>query len=108
MLMIPARAARRRRHHADRLVVDALDEMRLAIAPWIDAGMFGPCVGVALASYADEHARGGMGMRLGVAAVLVLANPEIERIAGHERLDAAPTRRAAVVQRQIAVDDIRY
>src|SRR5262245_28319257 len=33
MLVEPARAARRRRHHADRLVVDALDLVGLAVIP---------------------------------------------------------------------------
>ena len=47
-------------------------------------------------------------MRLGIAADLVLADPEIERIAGHERLDAPPSDRAAVVERQVAIDDVRH
>ncbi len=47
-------------------------------------------------------------MRLGIAAVLVLADPEIERVAGHERLDAAPSDRATIIERQVAVDDIRH
>ncbi len=47
-------------------------------------------------------------MGFGIAAVLVLADPQIERVAGHERLDAAPARRAAVVERQIAVDDVGH
>src|SRR5215467_14969211 len=54
MLVVPARAARRGRHHTHRLIVDPLHAVRLAIAPWRDAGMFGPGVGVALALYADE------------------------------------------------------
>src|SRR6266851_4753667 len=108
MLVVPARATRRRRDEANRLVVDPLDEVRLAIAPRRNAGMFRPRVGVPLALYADEHGRGGVGVGFGIAAVLVLADPQIERIAGHERLDAAPARRAAVVERQVAVDDIRY
>src|SRR5579864_5045126 len=33
MLVIPARAARRRRHHADRLVIDAFDLGHLAVFP---------------------------------------------------------------------------
>ena len=45
-------------------------------------------------------------MRLGIAAVLVLADPEIEAIAGHERLDPAVAGRAAVVERQVAIDDV--
>src|SRR5262249_61251140 len=37
MLVIPPRPARRRRHHADRLVVDAPALARLAPLPWPDA-----------------------------------------------------------------------
>ena len=47
-------------------------------------------------------------MRLGIASGLVLADPEIERIAGHERLDAPPARRAPVVERQVAIDDVGH
>src|SRR5712671_3317548 len=86
MLVVPARATGRRRDKTDRLVVDPLDEVRLAVLPRCDAGMFGPRVGVALALYADEHGRGSVGVGLRVAAVLVLADPQIERVAGHERL----------------------
>ena len=46
-------------------------------------------------------------MRLGIAAVLVLADPEIKGIAGHERLDPPPTRRAPIVERQVAIDHVR-
>ena len=45
-------------------------------------------------------------MRLRIMAVLVLADPQIESIAGHERLDAAQAGRAAIVERQIAIDDV--
>jgi hypothetical protein len=38
----------------------------------------------------------------------VLADPEIEGVAGHERLDAAEAGRAAVVERQVAVDDVGH
>ena len=106
MLVIPARAARRRRHHADRLVVDALDLARFAVLPRRHAVPLRPGVGVALALEADEHRGRGVRVRLGIAAVLVLADPEIERVAGHERLDAAEAGRAAVVERQVAVDDV--
>ena len=47
-------------------------------------------------------------MRLGIAAGLVLADPEIEAVAGHERLDAAVAGRAAVIERQLAVDDVGH
>src|SRR5260370_688900 len=93
MLVVPARATGRRRDEADRLVVDPLDEVRLAVLLRRNAGMFRPRVGVALALYADEHRRGGVGVGLGVAAVLVLADPQIERVCGHGRLDATPARR---------------
>jgi hypothetical protein len=46
-------------------------------------------------------------MRLGVAAVLVLGDPEIERVAGHKRLDAAVAGGAAIIERQVAIDDVR-
>src|SRR6266436_1774035 len=39
MLVVPARAAGRRRDKTDRLVVDALDEVRFAIAPRRNARM---------------------------------------------------------------------
>ena len=38
----------------------------------------------------------------------MLADPQIERVAGHERLDAAPSDRAAIVERQVAIDDVRH
>src|SRR5262245_13434760 len=107
MLVVPARAARRRRHHADGLVVDALDLVGMAVLPGRDAVAFGPGIGIALALEADQHRRRRVRMRLGIAAVLVLADPEIERVAGHERLDPAPAGRAPVVERQVAIDDVR-
>src|SRR5580700_518520 len=93
MLVVPARAARRRRHHADRLVVDALDFVHLAVFPRRQAETLGPCVSVALALDADQHRRRRMRVRLRVMAVLVLADPQIKRVAGHERLDATPAGR---------------
>src|SRR5580704_7562710 len=72
VLVVPARPAGCRRDEADRLVVDALDEMALAVLPRIDAGMLRPRVGVALALDADEDGGRGVGVRLGVATVLVL------------------------------------
>ena len=105
MLVVPARAAGRRRHHADRLVVDALDLVGMAVLPGRQAVAFRPGVGVALALEADQHRRRGVRVRLGIAAVLVLADPEIERVAGHERL-AAASPASAGVERQVAIDDI--
>ena len=98
--------ARRRRHHADRLVVDALDLALLAVLPRRDAQALRPRVGVALALEADQHRRRSVRVRLGIAAVLVLPDPQIEHVAGHERLDTAEAGRAAVVERQVAVDDV--
>src|SRR5262245_31459972 len=89
MLVVPARAARRRRHHADGLVVDALDLVGMAVLPGRDAVAFRPSIGVALALEADQHRRRGVRMRLGIAAVLVLADPEIECVAGHEQIGRA-------------------
>src|SRR5262249_61065767 len=80
MLVVPARAARRRRHHAHRLVVDALDLVGMAVLPRGDAVALGPSISVALALQADQHRRRSMRVRLGVAAVLVLADPKIERV----------------------------
>ena len=45
-------------------------------------------------------------MSLGIAPGLVLADPQIEAVAGHERLDPAVAGRAAVVEGQIAVDRV--
>src|SRR3979409_1508654 len=53
MLVVPARAARRRRHHADRLVVDALELVGMAVLPRGHAVAFRPRVGIALALQAD-------------------------------------------------------
>src|SRR3984957_2558693 len=106
MLVIPARAARRRRHHADRLIVDAFDFVHLAVLPRRQTEALGPSVGVALALDADQHRRRSVSVGLRVVAVLVLADPQIERIAGHERLDPTPARRAAIVERQVAIDDV--
>ena len=37
---------------------------------------------------------------------LVLADPQIKAVAGHERLDPAVAGRAAVVEGQVGVDDV--
>src|SRR5215472_13403368 len=108
VLVEPARAAGCRRHHADRLVVDPLDLVLLAVLPRRDAEAFRPSVSVALALDADQHRGRGVGMRLGVAAVLMLADPQIEGVAGHERLDPAEAGGAAVVEGQIAVVDVGH
>src|SRR5215471_6756322 len=107
MLVIPARTARSSRDKADRLVIDSLDQMRFAVPPGSDAGMLGPRVGVALAAEAYQDRCRGVSVRLGIAAVLMLGDPEVEGVARHEGLDTAITGRAAVIEGQIAVDDIR-
>src|SRR5262249_58879809 len=70
------------------------------------AERFRPCIGVAPALDADKHGGGGVLVRLGIAAGLVLAYPEIEAIAGHERLDPAVAGRAAGIERELGVDDV--
>src|SRR5262245_1957846 len=90
VLVIPARPAGGRRYHPDRLVVDALDLVAMAVFPGSDAVTLRPGIGVALAREADQHGRRRVRVRLGITAVLVLPDPEIERVAGHERLDATP------------------
>src|SRR5208282_5060860 len=77
MLVVPARAARRCRNHADRLVIDALHLVCLAVLPRRQTGALGPGVGVPLTLEADQHRRRGVRVRLGIAAVLVLADPQI-------------------------------
>src|SRR5208282_3242907 len=57
MLVVPACAAGRRGHHADRLVVDALDLGRLAILPWRQPKLLRPGISVTLAFHANEHGR---------------------------------------------------
>ena len=46
-------------------------------------------------------------MRLGIATRLVLTDPLVEAVAGHVRLNAAIARRAAVIERQFAIDNVR-
>ena len=46
-------------------------------------------------------------MRLGVTALLVLADPEVKAVVGHEGLDPTPAHRAAVVQRKVAMHHVR-
>jgi hypothetical protein len=45
-------------------------------------------------------------VRFGIVAVLVLTDPEIKCIAGHERFDTAPAGRATIIERQIAIDNV--
>src|SRR5260370_26102663 len=64
MLVVPARAAGRRRDEADRLVGDALDEVRFSVAPRRDARMIGPRVGITLPLYSAELGPRGVGVGL--------------------------------------------
>src|SRR5262249_14585965 len=91
MLGAPAAAHGRGRDQADRLVLLAQDLVRLASVPGGRAERLRPRVGVAFAFDADQHGGGGVLMRFRIAAGLVLADPEVKAIAGHERLDPAET-----------------
>src|SRR5215470_2276907 len=92
MLMKPACATGRRRHHADRLVIDAFDVVALAILPGREPQMLRPGVSVAFAFDADQHRRGRMCVRLRIVTVLVLPDPKVKSISSHERFDTPPTR----------------
>src|SRR6185369_13884986 len=94
----PVAAHRRRADEPDGLVVLPSHLVALAVLPRLLAEMRRPRVGVAFARQADEYRGRAVRVRLGVAAVLVLADPEIKTVAGHVRLDAAITGRAAVVE----------
>src|ERR1051326_1856957 len=89
MLVIPVAAHRRGGDEPDRLVILPLDEFGLAVLPRRGAERFRPCVGVAPALDADQDRRRGVLVRLGIAAGLVLADPQIKAVLGHRRLDAA-------------------
>src|SRR5262249_60254003 len=78
-----------RPHRTDRLVILPQDLFSLAVLPGRGAERLRPGVGVALALDADEHGRRLMLVRLGIAAGLMLADPDIEAVVGHLRLDAA-------------------
>src|SRR5262249_35386917 len=92
VLVIPPRPAGGRRHHSHRFVVDALDLVAMALLPRRDAVALRPDSGVALGIEADQRGGRRVRVRLGIAAVLVLPDPQIKRVAGHERLDATPAR----------------
>src|SRR5580692_10659817 len=95
MLVVPVAAHRRGRDQTDRLVILAQNFIRLAVLPRRGAEHFRPRIGVALAFDADEHGGGGVLVRLGIAAGLVLADPQIETVLGHRRLDPPIAGRAA-------------
>src|SRR5262249_15919544 len=105
MLVEPVAAHRRSRYHADRLIVLTEHLVGAAVLPGCHGERIRPGIGVALAFDADEHGRRSVLVRLGIAAALVLADPQIEAVAGHRRLDAAVAGRAPVVERQVGVDD---
>src|SRR5262249_3924103 len=98
-LVDPVAAHGRRRDQPDRLVVLAQHLVGLAVPPRRGAERFRPGIGVALALDADQDGGGGVLVRLGIAAGLVLADPQIEAVGGHERLDPAVAGRAAGVGR---------
>src|SRR5262249_15513551 len=106
MLMEPVAAHRRGRDQTDRLVVLAQHLVGLAVPPRRGAERFRPGIGVALALDADQHGGPGVLVLPCIATGLVLADPQREAVAGHERLDPAVAGRAAVVERQVGVDDV--
>src|SRR5262245_26924250 len=103
MLMEPVALHRCCRDQADGLVILAQNLVGPAILPRCRAERLGPGVGVALAFDADEHRGRLVLVRLGIASGLVLADPDIEPVVGHLRLDAAIAGRTAIIERQLRV-----
>src|SRR5262249_57165931 len=99
-------STRPRRPDPGRLIFLPQNPVGLAVPPRRDAERLGPGVGVALALDADEHGRGGVLVGFRVAPGLVLADPQVEAIATHGRLDAAVAGRAAGVRRQVPGDAV--
>src|SRR5690242_18706531 len=98
MLVEPVAAAGRRGHHAARAILGDLDQLFLAVFPWMGTELRGPVVGVALASQTDEHRAGDVVVRLGVASTRVLGDKATEvRVAGHLWRDPAVTGTTAVI-----------
>ena len=106
MLMKPVTAHRRGRDDAAVFIVLTQHLVLIAVFPRSHAEAFRPGVGVTLAFDAKQHGGGHVLVRLGIATGLVVSNPEIEPVTGHIRFDPAITRRTAVIQRQLCVDDI--
>ena len=107
MLVKPVAAHGRGRDEAYRLVILAENPVGFAVLPRSGAERVRPSVGVALTLDADEHGGGGVLVRLRVPPSLVLADPQIKAVARHERLDPSVAGRAAVIEWQVGVDDVR-
>ena len=71
----------------------------MPILPRCRPQMLGPAVSVTLAFEADEHGGRRVRVPLRITPDVVLADPKIERVVRHERLDATPAFRAAVIER---------
>src|ERR1700693_1550988 len=102
--MYPFPAHRCGRDHAARLEFLPQDLVDLAVLPGRGAERFRPGIRIALALDADEYRRRGVLVRLRIASGLVLADPEIEPVAGHRGFDAPVARRTAVIERQLGID----
>src|SRR5205085_2441449 len=81
------------RNDAAIFVILAQHLVRVPVLPRGHAEMIRPSVGVALALHAQEHGCRHVLVRFRIAARLVVAYPEIEAVARHERLDAAVMKR---------------
>src|SRR5262249_49936481 len=106
VLVEPVARHRRCRDEADWLVILAQHLVGLAILPGRGAERFRPRVGVALALDADEDRCRLVLVRLRIAPGLVLADPHVETVVRHLRLDAAIAGRAPVIERQLGIDDV--
>ena len=49
-----------------------------------------------------------MGVRLGIFAGLMLTDPKVEFVSGHEWFNTPPARRTPVIKRQITIHHIRH
>src|SRR5262245_51353074 len=99
VLVEPVARHRGRGDEPDRLVFLAQDLVGLAGLPWLRAERFRPGIGVALALHAHEHRGRGVLVCLRIAAGLVLADPDIEAVARHRRLDPPVAGRTSVIER---------
>src|SRR5690348_18326840 len=91
MLVKPARAAGRGRHHANRLVIDTFDVIALAVLPRRQSQMLRPSVSVAFAFDEDQHRRRCMRVSVRIVTVLGLPVPKVDRIAAYKGFDAPPS-----------------
>src|SRR5262245_25779416 len=74
--------------------------------PWLHPEAVGPSEAIALALDAHENRAGGMFVRLGVLPGFVLCDLHVEVSAGHVWLDAPIVKRAAVIWRQLASENV--